>query len=81
MNTPRRSDAGGGIWHPLLCEHREVHRRALGRRLQGKLHQETYELIIHTVRDIIDSVQPKTAFYTLEPMPWMLPDGRMSICR
>lgn len=37
--------------------------------------QETYELIIHTVRDIIDSVQPKTAFYTLEPMPWMLPDG------
>ncbi|NLX83284.1 MAG: sugar phosphate isomerase/epimerase [Clostridiales bacterium] len=37
--------------------------------------QETYELIINTVRDIIDSVKPKTAFYTLEPMPWMLPDG------
>lgn len=37
--------------------------------------QETYDRIISTVRDIIDSVQPKTAFYTLEPMPWMLPDG------
>ena len=37
--------------------------------------QEAYDLIISTVQDIIDSVQPKTSFYTLEPMPWMLPDG------
>lgn len=35
----------------------------------------TYELIIDSVREIIDSVQPATACYTLEPMPWMLPDG------
>ncbi len=37
--------------------------------------KETYEEIIHSVRDIIDSVQPKRAFYCLEPMPWMVPDS------
>ena len=42
---------------------------------QDNYSEEVYSLIIETVQDIIDSVQPKTAFYTLEPMPWMLPDG------
>lgn len=37
--------------------------------------QETYDLIVESVQDIIDSVQPKKACYSLEPMPWMLPDG------
>ena len=37
--------------------------------------QETYDQIIRTIQEVIDSVQPKRAFYTLEPMPWMLPDG------
>lgn len=37
--------------------------------------QETYDLIVGSVRDIIDSVQPKKACYSLEPMPWMMPDG------
>lgn len=36
---------------------------------------ETFEMIVETVRDIIDSVQPKSAFYTLETMPWMYPDS------
>ena len=37
--------------------------------------QETYDLIVESVQDIIDSVQPKKTCYSLEPMPWMLPDG------
>ncbi len=37
--------------------------------------RETYEKIVASVREIIDSVQPKRAFYCLEPMPWMVPDG------
>lgn len=36
--------------------------------------EQTRELLIDTVRDIIDAVKPKRTFYTLEPMPWMLPD-------
>ena len=37
--------------------------------------QKTYDLIVESVRDIIDAVKPVRAFYTLEPMPWMPPDG------
>ncbi len=36
---------------------------------------ETYEKIIASIRDIIDSVKPDRAFYCIEPMPWMVPDG------
>ena len=36
---------------------------------------ETYAEIIETVRKLIDSVNPKKTFYTLEPMPWMHPDS------
>ena len=35
----------------------------------------TFNLIVDTVRAIIDAVRPKRAFYTLEPMPWMVPDS------
>ena len=35
----------------------------------------TYERIIESVREIIDAVNPTRAFYCLEPMPWMVPDG------
>ena len=28
-----------------------------------------------SIRTIIDSANPKTAFYCLEPMPWMIPDS------
>lgn len=36
---------------------------------------ETFDLIVQTVREIIDAVRPARAFYTLEPMPWMYPDS------
>lgn len=36
---------------------------------------ETYRAIVASIRDIIDSVRPKRTFYTIEPMPWMVPDG------
>jgi len=35
--------------------------------------QDTFDLIVETVRTIIDAVKPKNAFYTLEPMPWIFP--------
>ena len=37
--------------------------------------EDTYALIVDSVRDIIDAVKPKNTFYTLEPMPWMFPDS------
>lgn len=36
---------------------------------------ETWHRIIESVRDILDSVKPVRAYYCLEPMPWMVPDG------
>ena len=36
---------------------------------------DTFDLIVATVRDIIDSVEPQRTYYTLEPMPWLLPDS------
>ena len=36
---------------------------------------ETYRRIVESIRDIIDSVHPRHAFYCLEPMPWMVPDS------
>lgn len=38
-------------------------------------YEDTYNLIVDTVREIIDCVKPKNTFYTLEPMPWMVPDS------
>jgi sugar phosphate isomerase/epimerase len=37
--------------------------------------KETYRLIVETVRYIIDQVKPLSAFFTIEPMPYMLPDS------
>ncbi len=36
---------------------------------------EMYKRIVASVREIIDCAAPKKAFYCLEPMPWMTPDG------
>ena len=36
---------------------------------------ETFDMIVETVRHIIDQVKPAISFYTLEPMPYMLPDS------
>jgi len=37
--------------------------------------QDTFDLIVQTVREIIDAVKPVRTFYTLETMPWMYPDS------
>jgi sugar phosphate isomerase/epimerase len=42
---------------------------------------ETFDLIVETTRDIIDSVRPERAFFTLETMPWMYPDSVDSYVR
>ena len=39
------------------------------------LSRETFALIVDTVREIIDTVEPRRTYYTLEPMPWSLPDS------
>ncbi len=36
---------------------------------------DTFALIVDTVREIIDAVKPKKTFYVLEPMPWVYPDS------
>lgn len=36
---------------------------------------ETFDLIVETVRAILDAVQPTRTWYTLETMPWMYPDS------
>lgn len=37
--------------------------------------RETYEKIIEQSRRIIDAVKPQKTCYSLEPMPWMVPDS------
>jgi len=37
--------------------------------------EQTYAEIVRSIREIIDAVRPKHTFYTIEPMPWMPPDG------
>jgi len=37
--------------------------------------KDTYALIVDSVREIIDAVNPTRTFYTLEPMPWMYPSS------
>ena len=39
------------------------------------LSPDTFALIVDTVREIVDAVGPRRTFYTLEPMPWSLPDS------
>lgn len=47
----------------------------------ANLTDETFDMIVETVRRIIDAVKPRRAFYTLEPMPWMYPDSADSYAR
>jgi len=41
----------------------------------GNYTKETFNQIVENVRYIIDQVKPKNTFYSLEPMPYMLPDS------
>lgn len=45
------------------------------------LNDETFDLVVASVRDIIDSVDPQRTFYTLEPLPWAYPDSIESYLR
>lgn len=45
------------------------------------LTDDTFDLIVETVRKIIDAVKPTRTFYTLETMPWMYPDSPDSYLR
>ncbi len=52
---------------------------SLGPKWDGPCPQDldpaTFDLIVESVREIIDAVRPRRTFYTLETMPWMLPDS------
>lgn len=39
------------------------------------LTEETFALIVESVRSIIDAVKPQRTHYSLETMPWMYPDS------
>jgi sugar phosphate isomerase/epimerase len=45
------------------------------------LTEATFDLIVESVRAILDAVKPARTFYTLEPMPWMYPDSAESYLR
>jgi sugar phosphate isomerase/epimerase len=42
------------------------------------LTRETFDLVVENTRRIIDAVKPRRTFYTLECMPWMVPDSAES---
>ena len=42
---------------------------------EDNLIDETFTMIVETTREIIDAVNPKRTFYTLEPMAWLYPDS------
>ncbi len=45
------------------------------------LTEDTFDLIVASVREIIDTVGPLRTSYALETMPWMYPDGPQSYVR
>ena len=45
------------------------------------LTQDTFDMIVDSVREIIDAVKPTRACYTLETMPWAYPDSPDSYLR
>ena len=56
-----------------------------GRKWDGpdkkNLTPETFDMIVEVLRQIVDAVQPKRTFYTLETMPWAYPDSADSYLR
>jgi sugar phosphate isomerase/epimerase len=47
----------------------------------SNLTEETFQMIVDSVREIIDAIKPCRTFYTLEPMPWIYPDSPDSYLR
>jgi sugar phosphate isomerase/epimerase len=60
-----------GSFHPTLWD--GPHPRNLS--------PEAYELTVQNVRHILDAVRPQRAYYTLETMPWVIPDSADSYLR
>ena len=42
---------------------------------RDNLSRDTFDLIVRTTREIVDAVNPKQTFYTLETMPWIFPSS------
>lgn len=42
---------------------------------EGNYDPAIYDMAVDGIREIIDAVNPKNTFYTIEPMPWMVPDS------
>jgi len=42
------------------------------------LEDDTFQMIVETTREIIDSVKPRRTSFTIETMPWMVPDSAES---
>jgi sugar phosphate isomerase/epimerase len=47
----------------------------------ANLSQATFDLIVETVRSIIDAVRPKRTVYAVETMPWIWPDSPAACSR
>jgi sugar phosphate isomerase/epimerase len=45
------------------------------------LSEEVFAEIVDRVREIIDAVKPARTFYTIEPMPWMIPHSAGAYAR
>jgi len=37
--------------------------------------EHTFDLVVESLRSIVDAVKPRRTFYTVETMPWMVPDS------
>jgi len=37
--------------------------------------KQTWKEVVKSIREIINAVNPKNTYYTIEPMPWMYPTG------
>lgn len=48
---------------------------------KDNLTEDTFDMIVKTVREIIDEAKPKRTYYTLETMPWCFPDTLESYAR
>ena len=58
---------------------------SLGERWDGphpdNFSDETYRRVVGSIQSIIDAAAPKRTFYTVEPMPWMLPHSIEDLSR
>ncbi len=62
-------NASGSLGEQLSSEH------------PGNLTEDTFALIVDTVRHIIDTVKPRRTYYALEPMPYTYPNSADSYVR